>query len=346
MMSANFGEGGEAARFEQMAQDLEKSHTQVEGGLYVPKRLAEERAQAGDDSTPVVEAEQQPAVDPPVGAEVPENNQTPEGDQPEAVDGASHVGETAAERAEIVQKSLAELEGSEALTAKSEAEFADQMAQEAGARGEDPQTARDKAKNWLAKAGAIAGMTFEEFQTANKDASMETFIKFFFTFDAEGRFGGNSVGELKGSLEKDSSDAYLVEILEKGDEPTIKKFFEEVLEKTKVESLDDIRSLIKEFNFEASKSPEAWANLEKRMSLFLNKQGKSGDHTFAGMKGVFARLESVEEDKIRDFFGLEAGASGQTSEAENTAGGQDNGSETNQTTRVDQGGTEALPQAA
>lgn len=309
MMSPN--PGGETS-FEQPPQEILLPKT----GSSDPREIG------GVHPVPPAEApvaDTNVAVEPQVGSEIPaaatgEN-------QAEAQDDQSHIGQNAEERRKNIEDALDEVvHKSDSLEAESEEDFTNILVEEARRDGKSPEEqdkVKTRAEKLLERAAGLVGMTFTEFKAANKGASMETFFQLFLVFGTEGNFGGSGASELHGSLEKDSSDAYLSEIFKKGNEEDVREFFETVLERNKIENLDDLSGLIADFNVEAGKSEEAWKHLEERMGRFLLEvSGKTGEHKFPGMKRIFKRLEFANDDEQYKFFGLNEKGQGQaTSEA-------------------------------
>lgn len=311
MMTPGFGVGGFSENhIEGVASEIERSQTQTESGLYVPKSIAEQRQQQV----------------------TPEDGQGGQTLAPDAGEGAAEVVEpaeasdesadaankTTVERVEENEASLIEIADSPTMKAQSEEEFIDESAKDAAARGEDPEDAKKEARKWLDRAAAIAGMTFNEFKTAQEGSSMDLFIKSFLVFDTEGRFGDTSRGSLKDALGKDNDDAYLNEVLEKGGSKTLLEFFREALEKPNLSDLNEIKDLVKEFN---AKAEVDWDNLAKKMGSFLNDaKGQYKERSFSKIKVLFNRLEGMSAENILKYFNIEPDQeTADTSSGESTA---------------------------
>lgn len=210
-----------------------------------------------------------------------------------------------------------ELEGTGVTQAQSEEEVVDMMKQAATDAGADPQEAETRARKLMDRAAAIAGMTFNEFKAANEGSSLKTFLDAFLVFGAEGRFGDTSASSLRESLGKDTDDAYLNEVLEKGGSQTLLTFFREVLEKPNLQDLNEIKDLVKEFNMNAELR---WDDLHARMADFLNDaKGQYKERSFVKIKALFARLEGMSAEIILKYFKIDPEQETADKAAENPA---------------------------
>lgn len=300
MMTPGFGVGGFSENHvEGVASGIERSQTQIEGGLYVPKSIAEQRQQ----QVSLDNSQNEQVLAPDAGEETTGEVVEPAEVSEEGSDAAS---KTTAERVEDNEANLIEIADSPTMKAQSEEEFIEESAKDAAARGEDPDETKKDARKWLDRAAAVAGMTFNEFKTAQEGSSMDLFIKSFLVFDTEGRFGDTSRGSLKDALGKDNDDAYLNEALEKGGSKALLEFFRETLDKPNLTDLNEIKDLVKAFN---AKAEVDWADLVKSMGTFLNdpKRGYGyKERSFSKIKALFSRLEGMSAENILKYFNIES----------------------------------------
>ncbi|MCL4208751.1 hypothetical protein KJZ63_03945 [Patescibacteria group bacterium] len=295
MMSPNFGEASNSMEQPPVFNEPEGRFVQDpnSSGLIVPERIARNKA---------AQVQTEPQVQ---GADTTGNLPESLPFDPDLVPNVSNepVAETAAKRSAAVEEAMNELEGTGVTQAQSEEEAVDMMKKAATDAGADPQEAETRAKKLMDRAAAIAGMTFNEFKAANEGSSLKTFLDAFLVFGTEGRFGDTSASSLRESLGKDTDDAYLNEVLEKGGSQTLLTFFREVLEKPNLQDLNEIKDLVKEFNMNAELR---WDELHSRMADFLNDaKGQYKERSFVKIKALFARLEGMSAENILKYFKID-----------------------------------------
>jgi hypothetical protein len=144
----------------------------------------------------------------------------------------------------------------------------------------------------------------------------KTIFDLFLVFGAEGKFGTGSMNEFKSGM-KEGSDLYLMEILESGDEKDVKGFFEAMLDIPDAGELTDekLKDLIDQVYYQVQ--IKEWSVFNDRLSGFLNKKGKGGEHTFSehSIKHMIEELSSKSADQVRKLLGIE------TTETSNEADG-------------------------
>jgi len=175
-------------------------------------------------------------------------------------------------------------------------------------------------------------------------SSFEDIMKLFLVFGTEGRFGTSGVGEFSRGLEKDSSNAYLIEALEKGGEEGLKAFIEAILGKIDVGPLtdDNMKNLFKEMN-DLMERDQKWEYIQDRLSTFLNNRDYPGDHKFDkdNIKRMIDTLAGRSADQIRKTFGistLETSSEAEESSADSDqkTSGNDSEPSSEETTPTDQ----------
>lgn len=182
-------------------------------------------------------------------------------------------------------------------------ETIDEMEQEGTITPEQAQEKKSKIKEYFEMGLAATGDWVKE---GIKSSDSKTLFDLFLVFGAEGRFGTSGVGEFSRGLEKDSSNAYLMEILEKRGEKGLKAFIEAVLGKIDVGPLsdDNIKKLFSDMN--EMMEVGNWDNVQTRLSLFLNNNDRPNDHKF-DKKQIALMIDTLDgksADQIRKTFGI------------------------------------------
>lgn len=311
MIPSNFGESS----FENQPETFkEPEGTFVvdanSSGLVVPESYAQNKAaqlQAEQQAGQQPDASGQPDV---LGESLPFEPDL----VPDAAEGEKqkNVPELTPDRAKVVEKAVEELEKTGITEATSEEDainkIAEAAAKKAADAGETPDPAKiekekERAKRWMDRAAAVAGMTFNEFKAANEGSNLKTFLDAFLVFGTEGRFGDTSASSLRETLGKDTDDAYLNEVLEKGGEKTLIKFFQDVLDDSNIQDLSNITELVKQFNNEVLLHSE---DIKKRMAVFLNEaKGQNKDRNFSKIQELFERFDGMGEEKILKYFNID-----------------------------------------
>lgn len=140
-----------------------------------------------------------------------------------------------------------------------------------------------------------------------KSSDSKTIFDLFLVFGTEGKYGDSGIGEFSRGVEKDSSDAYLFQILEKGGEAGLKGFIGAVLNKDSVGEIGDeeIKQLFSDMH--AMMEMGSWDDIQDRLSLFLNKNEYLGKHTFSKehIREMIDKMNGISADQIRKVFGIE-----------------------------------------
>lgn len=296
MMSPNFGEASNSMEQPPVFNEPEGRFVEdPSSGLIVPESYYVRNKAA------------QAQAEPQVGQNVADSNQTQTETnnilRPEDGEEKSNVPQLTEQRAEVVKKAVEELEKTGVTEATSEEDAINRIAEITAANGGNVDKETARARRWLDRASALAGMTFNEFKAANEGSSLKTFLDAFLVFGAEGRFGDTSASSLRESLGKDTDDAYLNEVLEKGGSQTLLTFFREVLEKPNLQDLNEIKDLVKEFNTNAELH---WDDIHSRMADFLNNaKGQGRERNFVKIKDLFDRLEGMSAENILKYFNID-----------------------------------------
>lgn len=314
MMTLGIGEGG----YENQEVIHDSAGTFVEdpnsGGLIVPEAYARQKAQQAPEQTAdqgITDAEPAPnAADLPAEPVVEEaaqatTEQVAQSDQAQKEAEATTTAETTVEpqtteeRAEKVQELLTELEGNPILDTKIE-DLDAELTKQAAESGEDPEKAPGRVEKWWERVSALVGMTVGELKVAQSGSSLQTFLAAFLVFGTEGRFG--SAANLRKSFEQGSDDAYLFEELEKGGPEVLIEFFNDALDRTNVQNLDNVKDLVRQFN---SRAIMDWESQQKDISDFLNNQkNQYQERSFNKIKMFFDRLEGLTTEKILEQFNI------------------------------------------
>jgi len=300
MMSPNFGEASSSMEQPPVFDEPEGKFVQDpnSSGLIVPESYARDKAaQLQVDQ----QIEQNAADANQAQTEVSENADNIL--RPEDGEEKNNVPQLTEQRAEVIKKAIEELKKTRVTEATSEEDAIDKIAEITAANGGNVEKEKARARRWLDRASALAGMTFNEFKAANEGSSLQTFLDAFLVFGVEGRFGGTSIDSLRGNIKEGTDDAYLDKVLSKGDPKILVEFFQDVLDDSNLENLDEIKDLISTFNSKAKLNKE---DLDSRMAKFLNeKDSYRENRSFVGIYTLFSRLEGLSPEKILKYFKID-----------------------------------------